>query len=208
MGFVGFDLISGGGNDYAKTAKKQEAARQQAITLGTQKINKAFSGFTPSFYQQRANAYEQFAMPQLANQYRQTRNQVGFGLANRGILASGAAKQQWSDLARDLGTAKQGIADTAISQAQGLRGQVENQRQTLLNQLYQSADPANAGAGATQVAAGYAQPSTFAPLGNMFANLANQYYMSQLINSYRPSSFIQAPPTYGGGSGALPPVSN
>jgi len=207
MSFAIVDLLKGGGNDYAKIAQQQEQQRKQSITTGTADINQAFSGFTPSFYQQRAQAYQDFAMPQLARQYETNRNQVGFNLANRGALASSTANKQWSNLARDLGQAKQTIADQGIGQAEQLKQGVEGQRQTLINQLYQGADPANAGASAVQVAAGYQQPSTFAPLGNMFANLANQYYLSQLINSYRPSSYVQSPPTYNAGAGALPPVS-
>jgi len=205
MGFALVDLMTGG-PDYAATAEQQEKQRQQRITQGTQQINQAFSGFTPGFYQQRAQAYQDFALPQLAQQYETNRNQVGFNLANRGLLASGAANKNWSDLARSLGQAKQGIADQGISQAQGLQQQVEGQRNTLLNQLYQGADPAGAGASAVQTAAGYAQPSTFAPLGNMFGQLANQYYLSQLINAYRPTSYVQSPPSYSASAGALPPV--
>lgn len=206
MSFVLADLISGGGTDYASVAQQQEALRQQRITKGTQAINKALSGFTPSFYQQRAQAYEDFALPQLAKQYETNRNQVGFNLANRGLLSGSAASKQWQNLAEDLGQAKQQIADTGIAQSQQLQQNVESQRQTLLNQLYQSADPANAASSAVNVAASYAQPSTFAPLSNMFGNLANQYYLSQLINSYRPTSYVSSPPTYSASAGALPPV--
>lgn len=207
MSFVLGDLIGGGGPDYASVAAQQEQARQGRITQGTQAINQAFAGFTPSFYQQRAQAYDDFALPQLSQQYQTNRNQVGFNLANRGLTASSAANKQWSDLARSLGQAKQAVADTGISQAQQLQQSVEGQRSTLLNQLYQGADPAGAGASAVNVAAGYAQPSTFAPLGNMFAGLANQYYLSQLINAYRPTSYVSSPPTYSASAGALPPVS-
>ena len=203
MSFAIADIMHKG-TDYASVAERQEQQRQQAIKQGTSSINQAFGGFTPSFYQQRAQAYEDFAMPQLAQQYLTNRNQVGFNLANRGMLASGAANKQWSDLARSMGQAKQQIADTAIGQSEQLQQGVEQQRQTLLNQLYQSADPAGAGAGAIQAAASYYQPSTFAPLGNMFSNFANQYYLSQLINSYRPSSYVSAPPTYSASPGALP----
>lgn len=206
MSFVIADLASGG-PDYASIAQQQEQQRQNRIAQGTTAINNAFAGFTPTFYQQRAQAYEDFALPQLSQQYQTNRNQVGFNLANRGLASSSAANKQWSDLARSLGQAKQQIADTGISQAQQLQQGVESQRNTLLNQLYQSADPANAGASAVNVAAGYAQPSTFAPLGNMFAGLANQYYLSQLINAYRPTSYVSSPPTYSASSGALPPVS-
>jgi len=205
MGFVLMDLLTGGGPNYADQAKQAEARRQQAITQGTQNIDQAFSGFTPDFYKKRSQAYEDFALPQLSQQYQTNRDQIGFGLANRGALASGTANKQWSNLAKAMGQAKQGIADMGISQAQALQQQVENQRNTLIGQLYQGADPSGAGAQAVQTAASYQQPSTFAPLGNMFANLANQYYLSQLMNAYQPTSYVQTGPTFSASSGAIPP---
>jgi len=192
--------------DYASIAEQQERQRQAAIAQGTSNINAAFGGFTPSFYQKRAQAYTDWAMPQLSQQYQTNRNQVGFNLANRNLLGSGAANKQWSDLNRAMGQARQTIADTGIGQAQGLQQSVEQQRQTLLNQLYQSADPAGAGAAATQSAASFAQPSVFPALGNLFSGLANQYYLSQVINTNRPTSYITSPASYSVGSGALPGV--
>jgi hypothetical protein len=196
------------GPDYGETAAQQEQLRESAIAQGTSSINNAFSGFTPSFYQQRAQDYVNFAQPQLAQQYQTNRNQIGFGLANRNLLGSGAADQQWSNLARAMGQAQQQIADTGQGQANALQQQVENQRQTLYNQLYQSADPAGANQAAVQTAATYAQPSVFPAVGNLFTNLANQYYLSQLINAYRPNqasgSAAYLPPTYSAGAGSLP----
>ena len=205
MGFLGADIFTST-PDYAGIATTQEQQRQQAIQQGSNQINQAFSGFTPSFYQKRVKAYTDFAMPQLAQQYQTNRNQIGFNLANRNLLqGSGTANQQWSNLNRAMGTEQQGIADTGTAQSQALQQQVEAQRQTLLGQLYQSADPAGAGQGATQAAATFAQPSVFPAVGNLFANLANQYYLGQLINTGRqPTSYVATPPSYSVGSGGLP----
>jgi len=207
MGFTLYDIVKGGTPDYAGMSQAQEQQRQQAITQGTQKINQAFSGFTPSFYQQRAQAYQDFALPQLSQQYQTNRNQIGFGLANRGLLSSSAGTKQWNDLGKAMGQAKQTIADTGIAQSQALQQQVQNQESTLLNQLYQSADPAGAGQQATQTAANYAAPSVYQPLGNLLGSVANQYYLSQLINTYRPtgsSPQVGGPPSYYSGMGGLP----
>lgn len=208
MGFIVGQALMGGTPDYAAMAGQQEGQRQQAIQQGTKNINKAFSGFTPAFYQQRAQAYQDFAMPQLAQQYQQNRNQIGFGLANRGLNTSSAATGQWTNLGKAMGQAKQNIADAGIGQAQQLQQQVEGQRNNLLNQLYQSADPSGASAAATQTASQYAAPSVFQPLGNMLGNVANQYYLSQLINTYRPGGSSPqvggAPGYYQSYAGALP----
>lgn len=194
--------------DYAGAAQATENKRQAAIKQGTQSINQAYAGFTPGFYQQRAQAYTDYALPQLSQQYGQMKNQIGFNVANRGYFGGSAANKQISDLNQQMGVQKQGIVDAGITQAQQLQNQVEQQRNTLLGQLYQSADPGQVGQQATATAASFQYPTPVAPLGNMFANLANQYYQSQLINAYKPTSYVSLPPSYGGGTnaGALPGV--
>jgi hypothetical protein len=81
--------------------------------------------------------------------------------------------------------ARQRIADEGLNQANTLKRGVEDARQQAINQLYQSADPAQALQGAVRSALNFQQPSTFAPIANMFSNIANQYATSQLLNSYR-----------------------
>lgn len=210
MGFIVGQALLGGSPDYAGMASQQEQNRQNAITQGTTAINKAYSGFTPTFYQQRAQAYDQAMLPQLSQQYQQNRNQIGFGLANRGLQSSATANKQWTDLGKAMGQAKQTIADQGIAQSQQLQQQVENQRNVLLNQLYQSADPSSAAASATNTAANFAVPSVYQPLGNMFGNLAQTYYLSQLMNTYRPTGSsppVGATPSYYQSyAGALPGV--
>ena len=193
---------------YAGTAEHQEQKRQNLIAQGTQNINQAFSGVDQGFYNQRAQAYQNYALPQLAQQYNQFKNQSGFNLANRGLFGSSTGNKQYSDLSQQAGVAQQAIVDTGTSQAQALQNQVEAQRNTLLNQLYQSADPAGAAQGATAAAAGFQMPQTFTPIGNMFANLANQYYQIQLINAYRTTSYVTMPSLgqQGVNPGALPEV--
>jgi len=182
MGFAIADAIMGGSPDYAGEAQAAEQKRQQAITSGTKKVNKVFSGFGPQFYNKRRQAYIDYALPQLADQYTQTRNQIGFGLANKGLTSSSTAGKQWSDLFRTAQTARQGVADSANAQANDLKKQIASQRQNLINQLYVTADPASAQQNAIQTAAGFQAPSTFAPLVNQFSGLLNQYYISQLLN--------------------------
>lgn len=193
--------------DYASEAAKAEKKRQAAITQGTGDINQQFSGFNPQFYQQRSQAYQDYALPQLSQQYQQNRDQVGYNLANRGLLKSGAAGKEWSDLARTNSQAQQGIADSGIAQAQALQRQVEDSKSQQLALLNQSADPAQARQGAISTAASFQQPSVFAPIANEFQGLAQQYYLSQLINQNRPTSYVQQPTGGFDNSGALGPSS-
>ncbi len=209
MGFATIDAAFGGGTpDYAGQAKKAERKRQARITSGMGAIDSAFVGYNPQFYKNRENAYVDFAMPQLAGQYRNTRNQIGFGLANRGLTQSSAAQSQWSNLARTTGEAKQGIAEAGRGQANELQRQVQTARNSLVSQLYQTADPAQAGRAAVDTAASFRTPSTFAPLANAFSGLLNQYYVGALLNNSKGQGSFQVPSTeYGGGSsGNLGPV--
>lgn len=205
MGFVLGSLIGGSGPDYAGLAAKAEKNRQAAITKGTAAINAAYAPFDQNFYNQRQQAYVDYAMPQIANQYRTAQNQIGFGLANRGLTQSGAANQQWSDLARTNIQARQQASDTGRSQAQQLQQAISQSQNNLLNQLYQAADPAQAQSGAIATAAQFSQPSVFTPVANTFTNLLNNYYASQLFSPQQATVAPQQQPYYGG---ALPATSS
>lgn len=206
MGFAIYDAIAGGTPDYAGQAANQEAQRQAAIKKGTAAIDAAYAGFTPDFYNKRAQAYENYALPQLAKQYNDTKAQVGFGLANRGQRGSSVSAKAWSDLFRTEGEAKQGIADTALGQSQALQENVAQSKNNLLNMLYQSADPAGAAAQATSTASSLSVPSTFAPLANQFSGLINQYYLGQVLNprTTTATSSGGAPAGYGSSFAPLP----
>lgn len=154
--------------------------------LFTRADSQTFSGFTPEFYNKRASDYVNYAMPQLANQYRNASRATTYGLANRGLLRSGSAIRRRSQLNREYGTQRQSVYDAGRGHAENLRRQVEDSRQQAINQLYQTADPAGAALSATRLAASAQAPSAFAPVANAFSNIANQYYMNSVLNSYKP----------------------
>lgn len=194
-----------GSPDYGGMAASQEKKRQGLITEGTAAVDKAYAGFTPSFYDQRSQAYQNFAMPELGNQYRDTRNSLVFGMANKGLLGGSAAREANSNLNRKMSEGKQQIVDTGKQQAQGLQQQVEASKTSLLNNVYAGADPANATQQATATAAGFTPASTFAPMANMFGTIANQYYLNQMMSGATPATtYTGTAPTYAGG--ALPNV--
>lgn len=189
--------------DYGGRAIRQERKRQGLIAAGTADINQRFAGFDQPFYDKRAQAYYNYALPQLGQQYTGLKNSLGQGLAERGLRNSGSAQTQYSNLQREMDTQRQGLADAGLAQSQQLKREVEGQRDTLLGQLYSTANPTMAGLSATRTAAGFASPSVYAPLGNMFSNLMNQYYARQLLNNYKPPT--TPPPPGGGGGGGINP---
>lgn len=199
MGFVFADLISGGGSSQKKALQAAQAAerdRQNRITTGMGQINSAFAGYDDNFYNNRAKSFLNYAMPQLAQQYQSTRNQIGFNLANRGISDSSQAQNQWSNLYQQVGQQKQGLVDQAQAQENQLRQQVQGLRGNVINTLYQTADPSQAGQGIASAISQIKQPSVYPALGNMFGNLLNQYYTSQVLNSYKNTGAGYAPSAY------------
>ena len=167
-------------DDYAAQAQAAEDQRQQRITTGTGEIDRAFSGFTPAFYDERNRAYTNYALPQLSEQYQQARNTLITNLANRGLLNTSMQGRQMSALQRQTEQGRQTIAEAGRAQAQDLQRQVEGSRGQLIGQLYQSADPANARQQAISTASSFQQPSVFAPLANMFSGLVDTYYRNAL----------------------------
>jgi len=168
-------------DEYAQAAQQAENERQGRITTGLSDVNSAFAGFTPSFYDERSKAYVDYAMPQLADQSNQARQTITTGLANRGLLNTLQARQALSGLARQTASGQQTIAEQGRAQANQLKQQVEGQKGQLINQLYQTADPASARQQSISTASSFQQPSVFAPISNMFSNLVNQYYQSSMI---------------------------
>lgn len=182
-------MACGGGGNNAALARMDEEARQGRIQEGLGKINTTFGQFNDGFYNQRAQEYQNYAMPQLYQQMQQANKQGFYGLANRGLQVSGAANQFGSALTREANTQKQGIVDAGIGQAQQLRKDVEGQRSQLISQLQASADPTTAGQQALTAASAYSLPSAFTPIGNLFGNFASLYANNQIGKAYNPNQY-------------------
>lgn len=160
----------------------KKAQRRGMVFTGTPTT---YTGFGPNFYAQRAQDYIDFAMPQVGQQFRDTQNAVMYGLANRGILGGSADRTASRNLNRALFSAERQVEDTGLAQADDLRDRVEATRQTLKNQLYQSADPAGGTSAAIEAVSRFQRPSSFVPISNMFSNLLNQYATTRLLSDYR-----------------------
>lgn len=187
MPFLSGILGNALGGLFGHTQSPKDIARDafkhnQLFELGP---TQTFEGFQPEFFDQRAKDYVNFAMPQVADQYQTNRNAVNFGLANRGLQGSSVENQANTRLERTAGQARQNVADTGIAQANELKKAVEDSRQSDIAQLYQSANPAQGMQSAIANASQLRIPSTFAPLGDLFSNIAKQYYVNQALNNYR-----------------------
>lgn len=180
------------GDGGAAQARADEQARQDRITQGVGNINNNFAKFDDSFFNQRAKDYSNYATPQLNQQYHQTANNLAYGLARSGQSNSSEAARQSGVLESDNALARQQVADAATGQAQTARQDVENNRNSLINQLNATSNPSLAAAGSMREAATLAMRPGFSPIGNLFQNTsatlnaANQggYYGGPGLNAY------------------------
>lgn len=139
-----------------------------------------FTGFQPDFFNQAAQTYTNYALPQLAQQYKVASDATTYDLAGKGLLNSSVASQARSNLDLTMGQQKLNIADTGRQQSQALQKQVEDSRQQAINNLYQTGDPTQAIQSAIGQASQIQAPSFVQPLTNAFSGIMNQYALNQL----------------------------
>jgi hypothetical protein len=176
-----------GGGGMGGDQRRQEAERKAAIARGTQMIDDQFAGFDDQFFNRRAGDYEDFAAPQIGQQYTKTGNSLTYALARAGLRNSSVAGQKRAAL--DLENAQQlrNVSDTGMAQANDLRQQVEGQRSNLMAQLNASADPGQASAAALRTAQAYQQPTSFSPITNVFEDWTRNYLANQTARAYDPA---------------------
>ena len=150
-------------------------------------------GFGSDFYQGIANDYIKSAIPQLAQQQKQTSDSIKYGLFNRGLSkGSSAYGTAMSDLNQATGKAEQQVADNALGAARSTQSQVMQAYQNAMSQLYNTTSPSQTAQSGVAQAAQFSVPQTFAPISNMFSNLANDY-ATRLLYSSAPSTTYTTP---------------
>jgi hypothetical protein len=176
------------GSDGADAARAQESARQARIDKGMGAINQKFASFDPKFYDDRAKAYENYALPQEQQQEDRTRRTLAYSLANAGLTDSGSGVTRNAVLDREAAVQKRAIADAGVGSANELRGQVESQRTGLVNQLESTADPNVAATGAYAAASNLRAPTAMQPVGDLFGDFTRAYVTNQTAKSYNDSN--------------------
>jgi hypothetical protein len=169
-------------------AAAQEKARQAALDRGMGQIGDIYSKYDDNFYNQRSKDYLAFATPQVMDQYRSTKNNLAYALARNGILNSGAAVADNTNLNKTLTRNVGTLANQAQDQANQLRQQVQNSRNTVTQQLIASSDPATVANSARAETAGLAAPPAYQPIGNMFSDFANTYLANVNARAYNPQA--------------------
>jgi len=163
----------GGGDNGAAEARQREQQRQARLSQGMSSINQAFSGFTDDFYNQRQQAYTDYAMPQLNRQYGDALDDLTFALARSGLLESSVAARKQGDLNEQFQLQRQGVVDEGARLANQARQDIASARSSVINDLYATENPAAAAAAAQARARIATQQPTFSPLGMLFQNVTS-----------------------------------
>lgn len=132
-----------------------------------------FKGFTEDFYKGREKAYSDFATPQLEDQLADARRKLTFSLARSGTLNSSIRAGKEGELAKEAGTARQGIADAALASGNSARNSVEAARADLINTLTSTGDIDSSVRSALARSTALSAPTQFSPLGSLFANFTS-----------------------------------
>lgn len=165
---------SSGSGDVAAQARADEQARQQRVREGTARIDDIFAKeFTDDFYKGRLDAFSNYAMPQLDDQFGDARKQLTFDLARSGNLQSSTRASKEGDLNTLYDTNKRGVLDQALGEEGKARNAVEGARGELMTMLNSTGDAEGAASSAIHRATALSQPAAFSPLSQMFANFTS-----------------------------------
>lgn len=181
-----------------------EAQRQGRIEQGRASIAEAFGGFDDNFIRGREGAYTGYYMPQLSQQFRDTRNALVYALSDAGTLNSSVAGDRLARLDGDYAARKLELADQARSYGQQVRADIEGARSRAVNNLLASGDVGSAQLDAQASARSFGVAPTFSPLAQVFQNLAagvgaaSQVNQAQALQQRVNSGLLFKPPASSG----------
>ena len=164
---------SDSGSEVAQ-ARADEQARQERIRQGTERVSTMFdSQFTPQYFNDRASSYENYALPQLADQHTDAKKQLVFALDRRGALDSSSRASLEAKLERERALAEQDIKGKAIDYKTSGMTNVEGARSNLITTLNATGDAEGAVTSATARAAALSQLPGYSPLSQLFVDFTS-----------------------------------
>jgi hypothetical protein len=175
-------MCGGGGSDAAEDSlryqKEQDAKRERRTKKGMSDVESFFDGgyvdgeyyegFDDQFFDQRADAFEDYANPRVTRQFKDAQEGLLYGLADANLLNSSAAVDDFGDLDRELGTARDDVARRGDNFADGAREAVAGQRANLTNLIQSTADPTAIRSQLGSVADVLNTADSYSPVGNFF----------------------------------------
>lgn len=193
----------------AARARADEEARQRRIEQGTSNINTMFDNqFNDDFFSGIAQSYLDYANPQLATQHNQANRDMTYDLARTGKLDSSTRATRGAALQEAYDVAQQGLADTALGQANDARSAVEDSRAGLISQLNATGDATGATNAALARMSALSQPAgNYSTLSNMFADftgaLGTRYAQERAYAASGGASSAYSPINSGARPGAV-----
>ncbi len=193
-------------NDPAARMDVREHNRQQDVTTGRGKIDKAFTQFDDKYYNDYGQKYLDYYTPQLNDQYAQARGKLTAVLAGKGMGASTVGIGEQGRLTTTKDTAATTIANQAQDAKNTLKSNVEKSKSDLYSLNESAADPASINNRAIGEATALVAPPAFSPIGQVFSNfLGNVVGGSQGATNpyYKPYQSPSFSGASGKGSGAV-----
>lgn len=160
-------------NAFGVTAPPQTAAEEFAKLVKEGKLyggTTTQSGFDDDFFAGRRDAYMDYHVPQLEEQYGNAGRELTFALARGGNLNSSVRGDKLSELQKLYDRNKQMIADQALAYENQTRTAVEDARGNLIATLNATGDAQGAANAALSRAAVLSRPDQFSPLGQLFVD--------------------------------------
>ena len=189
----------------AEAARAAEEKRQTDVAQGRQNIDDAFAQFDDDFYSGRSQAYMDYAMPQLDDEYQDSMKKLVTALSRGGNLNSSLRGERMADLNEQYNKRKIDLQNTADDYANQAKTQIESNRQDLYNTNQNLADPTLTKSNATSSVASLMQQPSFSPLGDLLSDftsgLATQADLERRQMANYDLLFNRDP--YGSGSGRI-----
>ena len=154
-------------------ARQEEQAREKRIADGKQKIDQAFSVFDPAYYDKFQQDYLGYYNPQVDKQFTDARKGLRYNLVRAGIDDGTPGQKAFGDLTKSYADRRTDLAANAIDATNKVRGQVEQNKNTLYAQNTASADPSLSSIQALSAAGSLQSPPAYSPLGDLFSGLVN-----------------------------------
>jgi hypothetical protein len=167
--------------EQARKAEQREQERQVNISRGMASIDGQFKQFTPEYYSNIEGKYGDYANPQIDREYANTKDKVRFGLARSGLLDSSAGAKEFADLDVTFDAARTDAAARGKDLAANRRSQVEQNRGSVVSQLYASENPEIALQSAQRATQALNQVPSFEPVSDIIATAA-QFASRDYVN--------------------------
>jgi hypothetical protein len=160
-----------GGGGEAAAARADEAARQQRIREGTERVNTIFGDqFNDQFFDNKRQSFIDYAMPQVQDQRNKADRELLFAMDRAGQTEGSARADLSGELQKRFDLQSQKVRDDGLAFSTQARTNVEGARSDLVAMLNATGDAEGAANSALARSSALSQPAAFSPIGNLFAD--------------------------------------